>query len=166
MDLLAILNTDVETLKARGENTALAQLQSILLPGLLLTRHVFEGLRRPLLCDGSRDGDQKKLIYSRKPAIDIVVEGSVSSGLRMVQRRPPDCRVFSAIVSPNDRHRDEFPAVDGWLDHWSWVEEDFGLPEAPQNWIDRYDRKAFTIADTERANDNNYGHGICLKRSS
>jgi hypothetical protein len=140
-------------LKARGQNTSVAQLQSLLLPGLPLTRHVFEGLRRPLLCDGARDGDRKKLIYSRKPALDVIVEGSPAHGLRTIQRQPPDSRVFCVIVSPNDHHRDEFPDVDGWLDHWSWVKEDVGLPEAPQNWIDRYDRKVFTIPDHERMSE-------------
>jgi hypothetical protein len=43
--------------------------------------------------------------------------------------------------------------VDGWLKGWSWVKEDLALPEAPQNWSDRYDRKVLTIADSERVGE-------------
>lgn len=48
------------------------------------------------------------------------------------------------IVSPNERHRDKVPQIDGWIDHWNWTQEDSVLSEAPINWIDRYDKKLFT----------------------
>ncbi len=91
---LAIRYTDIERLKSRGQNTIVAQLQSILLPGLMLSRHIFEGLRRPLLCDGERNGDAKKLIYSRKPAFDITIKGNHISGFTSVTCQPPDARSF------------------------------------------------------------------------
>lgn len=150
---LALLRSDVATMTARGQNTVVAQLEYLLLPNLLLSRHVFRGLRRPLLCDGDRNGEKSKLIYSRKPAFDVLVTGSAATGFKVTQRPPPDARVFCAIVSPNVRHRDQYPMVDGWLDHWNWVPEDSGLPEAPSGWIDRYDERVFTILDSERLSE-------------
>lgn len=150
---LAILISDVAELKARGQNTTVAQLQSILLPGLLLTRHVFQGLRRPMLCDGQRDADATKLVYSRKPALDVLVKGHARDGFTSAHCQPPDAKVFCVIVSPNVLQRDEFPDVDGWIDHWNWATESHGLAEAPRSWIERYERKLFTIQDSERISE-------------
>lgn len=150
---LALMRSDVSAMAARGQNTAIAQLEILLLPNLMLSRHVFRGLRRPLLCDGDREGEKRKLIYSRKPAFDVLVTGSAAAGLSVSHRPPPDARVFCAIVSPNLRHKAEYPMVDGWVDHWNWVREDLGLAEAPEGWLDRYDEKLFTIVDSERISE-------------
>jgi hypothetical protein len=150
---LAISVEDIDKLKARGQNTVVAQLQSILLPGLMLSRHVFQGLRRPMLCNGERDADAKKLVYSRKPALDVRIKGNARDGFISAQCQPPDAQVFCVIVSPKLHLREAFPDVDGWIDHWSWVKEDLGLTEAPRSWIERYDRKLFTIHDSERISE-------------
>jgi hypothetical protein len=150
---LAILTEAIDKLKAQGEITAVAQLRSILLPGFMLTRHVFQGLRRPMLCGSERNDDATKLVYFRKPALDVVVRRDAKGGFVSIQCQPPDAQVFYAIVSPNVHLRDNFPDVDGWIDHWDWMKEDLGLAEAPMSWMERYDRKLFTIRDTERMSE-------------
>jgi len=138
-----------EALKVRyrqGLGVQIAQLYQLVLPGLILTRHVFKGLRRPLYCDGSDAGDKEKLIYTRRPAFDSVLAKDPGTGLQeAVRRAAPPNEVFVVIVSPNIRHKNKFPRVDGWIEHWNWTKEDLGLPEAPVNWIDRYDEKIFTV---------------------
>ena len=42
------------------------------------------------------------------------------------------------------QNKEEFPDIAGWLDHWNWVDEDTCLNEAPDDWVDRYDRKLWT----------------------
>jgi hypothetical protein len=141
----AILADDLKLLHARGMGVQIAQLYEIVVPGLILSKHVFQGLRRRLYCDDVNDGDKSKLVFSRVPSFDVEINRSISNqNPEVVKRDTPKEKTFVVIVSPNIRHRDEFPQVDGWLDRWNWVPEDAGLPEAPDNWVDRYDSKIYS----------------------
>lgn len=57
---------------------------------------------------------------------------------------PPAGKTFVVIVSPNIKHKETFPNIDGWLNRWNWVPVDEGLDEAPINWLDRYDKKIYS----------------------
>ena len=109
-------------------------------------RHVFVGLQRPLLTDGDETADAEKLAYSRKPAFDYAWRGSKFDG-NLEQLDAPPSAVFTVLVSPNVKHRKDFPMVDGWINHWTWVAEDPVLPEAPVGWVDRYEAKLWTRTD-------------------
>jgi hypothetical protein len=115
---------------------------------LILTRHIFEGLERPLHCDGSQTGDSTKLVYTRKPTRDVEWSGGKHGG--PIERAAPKGCVFGVIVSPNARHREQYPPIDGWINHWAWADEDTGLPEAPIDWVDRYTAKLWTRGYDER----------------
>jgi hypothetical protein len=88
------------------------------------------------------DGDKNKYVFSRKPSLDYVWEGGARGDA--VQKKAPDGSVFVVIISENDRHKDKFPEVDGWIDRWNWVREDEGLRDAPSGWVDRYKEKIWT----------------------
>jgi hypothetical protein len=136
----AIRTSDLKAYVERGQGTAIAQLYEIVLPGLILSTHIFRGLNRPLYCDGSVDGDKKKLIYTRRPRFDVDLRRGHSPGdYTIVRREPPPGRTYIVIVSPNERHREAYPVVDAWIEHWNWVEEDRGLLGAPVDWIGRYE---------------------------
>lgn len=142
---LGILCDDLKVLWNRGLGVQIAQLYELVIPGLILSRHVFQGLRRRLYCDGCGEADKHKLIYTRAPAFDVTIApGHIPGDPEVVKRGRPPGEVFVVIVSPNVRHREAFPGIDGWLEHWSWVAEDSGLSEAPINWVDRYDKKLFS----------------------
>lgn len=126
----------------RGQKTLVAQFYKLVEPGLILTRHIFGGLARPLLCDNQMDGDKDKYVFSRKPTWDFVWKGDTLGN--PVQKTAPEKSVFVVIISKNQRHKDKFPDVDGWIERWNWVEESKGLKEAPKGWVDRYTEKIWT----------------------
>jgi hypothetical protein len=139
--LLAVLIGDMRRVADRGEGTALVQFDRLVRPGMIMTRHVFQGLRRPLRTDGNSDSDQNIFVYARKPSYDYSWNGI---GKRVVQHMAPASKVFSVLVSPNIRHKEQFPEVSGWINTWTWIDEDPGLPEAPIGWVDRYEKKLWT----------------------
>lgn len=51
-------------------------------------------------------------------------------------------------ASPNVRHREKYGEVECFIAAWNWIEEDSVLAEAPIEWVDRYDRKLWSRADT------------------
>lgn len=145
--LLALLCRDFQSFGKRGEATAIVQFYKLVIPGTILTRHVFKGLERPLLSDGNMCADEQKLVYTRKPAYDYEWTGGPQG--RAIQRDALPGKVFSVIQTPNLRHREQFPEVDGWIETWGWVDEDQGLPEAPKGWVDRYKSKLWSRRHNE-----------------
>lgn len=127
----------------RGQFSQLAQFYTLVSDGLMLSAHCFQGLRRNLHCDNQDDGDESKFVLVRKPSRDYSWAGG--RGGDVIQHIAPTKCVFVTLISRNDRHRPTFPDIDGWIDRWSWVEEDEGgLIEAPTRWIDRYERKIWS----------------------
>ncbi|WP_291996725.1 hypothetical protein [Candidatus Accumulibacter sp. ACC012] len=140
---LALLVTDLRAIASRGQSTAIAQFYGLLCGGMILTKHVFVGLQRPLLTDGNNGADAEKLVYTRKPECDYLWAGTKHDGDYERIGAPPSS-VFTVLVSPNVKHRADFPDVDGWINYWTWVEEDSFLPEAPVDWVDRYEARLWT----------------------
>lgn len=143
--ILGLLCEDLRAWAKRGDSTEIAQFYKLVLPGTILARHVFRGLDRPLLADGDCDADKKKLIYSRKPAYDYVWSGGPQGA--PLQLDAPIGKVFVVYVTPNVKHKDLYPEIAGWIDRWVWIDEDAGLPEATEGWVDRYEEKFWTRED-------------------
>jgi hypothetical protein len=145
--LAAISMDELKARMERGQRTALAQLYRLILSdnGLLSSRHVFQGLRRFLFCDGDDGGDKEKLAYTRMPAADFEWGGDAQGRPTAIQKPAPGGKTFVVIASPNNRHREKYPEIDVWLEHWNWTQMSQDLLEAPIDWIDRYDRKIFTL---------------------
>src|SRR5262249_54787957 len=143
-----IVTGELKLLWGRGMGVQIAQLYEMVIPGLILSRHIFKGLRPRLFTDDSPDSDRVKHIYSRKPAFDVEIErGKTPGNPQIVKKAAPPGRVFVVIVSPiADRHKAKYPGLDGWLERWNWVKEDQGLQDAPENWLDRYDSKVYSGA--------------------
>jgi len=137
-----LLASDLQLIASRGFGTSIAQFERMVAPGLILSRHIFKGLNRGLYCDDDPSGDKLKLIYTRTPSADYEWSGGAQG--RSVKRNAPRGKVFSVIVSPNNKHGGDFPKIAGWVDRWSWILEDSALAEAPTNWVDRYDKRLWT----------------------
>lgn len=141
---LGFLCSELALIAQRGESAMIATFYGQVVTGTILTKHIFRGLRRSLLRDDDHEADKKILVYSRKPAIDWIWKGDPHTG-ELVRVDPPTRdSVFAVIVSPNEKHCDEFSLIDGWVNSWTWIHEDKGLPEAPINWVDRYQDKLWT----------------------
>jgi len=138
--LYGLFQSDLGRYVQRGQMTAIAQFFKLVGNGLIVTRHIFYGLNRPLFDDDNMKADQEKIIHSRKPPRDY----RWKTRYELEQISAPPGKVFVTIVSKNVKHNSRFPMVYGWVDRWNWVEEDIGLPEAPINWVDRYRKKIYT----------------------
>jgi hypothetical protein len=138
----ALLADDLKIYGYRGQFTAIAQFYELVIPGLILAKHIFRGLERPLCCDDNMEADERKLIYTRKPQFDFEWIGGPHGS--PVRRSVPPGKVFVVIISPNEKHIETFPEIAGWIERWNWVDEDSGLSEAPTNWVDRYREKLWT----------------------
>ncbi len=84
--------------------------------------------------------DQRVLIYSWIPKSDCIWQGSADDGEVLKLQAPPG-QVFVVLVKRNQVGEDD---VAGSIEKWNWVREDSFLPEAPVNWIDRYDEKLWS----------------------
>lgn len=135
-----LLSDDLNMYVHRGQAATFAQFYKLVLPGIILAKHIFKGLDRPLLCDNNVCGDQDKRVYSRRPVNDYTYDRSAS---RVVQHLAPAGKVFVVIVSPNT-HLEEYPDIKAWIDHWCWVDEDKIFNDAPTDWVDRYNCKIWT----------------------
>lgn len=130
-----ILPEQLGRFAARGEINAIAQFYMVVEPELVHAKHLFRGLERPLFCNNDMQADEKKLIYSWKPEFDYEWKGDRFSG-ETDSHRSPYSKVFVVICAPNT-HKD-FPGVDGWVEHWSWVIESDVLMNAPIDHQTRY----------------------------
>jgi len=138
------VNMDVlRGLGDRKQFPVLAQLYGIVIPGLILSTHLFRGVNRNLYYDDSFEGDSDKLIFSRKPPYDYTWTGGRNGNY--IKKLAPSDQVFLILISENkNKHKENFPDVDGWIDHWNWADEDPVLSEAPIDWVDRYDKKLWS----------------------
>jgi len=137
-----LLKSDLGKYATRGQANAIAHFFTLVAPGLILTRHIFIGLERPLCSDNCMEGDKLKHIHSRKPKRDY--EWQKGSACKVKEFDAPKDKVFVVIMSKNVKHNARFPMVYGWIERWSWVKKDKSLKEAPVNWADRYKEKIFT----------------------
>ena len=138
----ALLADDLKPYGSRGQFTAIAQFYELVIPGLILPRHIFQGLERPLCYDDDMEADEQKLIYSQKPEFDYEWIGGLHG--RTQRRQASPRKVFVVIISPNERYRQTYPGIAGWIERWNWVDEDRDLRGAPMNWVDRYSKKLYT----------------------
>ena len=136
-----LLTSDLKQYYTRGQATAISQFYNLIVPGLILARHIFEGLERPLFCDNDENGDCNKRVYTWRPRYDY---GYNSKTRKELRRLAPEGKVFTVIVTPNKKHAEKYPDIKAWIDRWNWVDEDEELNEAPQNWVDRYTTKVWT----------------------
>jgi hypothetical protein len=138
----ALRKADLFGYVQRRQLSLLAQFYTLVADGLIVTRHCFNGLRRDLFCDGAQGGHLKKFALVRKPAYDYVWEGDNFGG--PAKKVAPPESVFVVLISGNG-HKENFPDIEGWIDRWSWVEEDRGpMDETPVGWVDRYESKVWT----------------------
>lgn len=126
----------------RGQLSMLSQFYGLVYPGMVLSAHLFKGLNRNLYCDEAFNGDEDKYVFSRKPTNDFYWQGGKSG--QESRTKAPEKQVFAVLVSVNNKHQANFPDVAGWIEHWTWIDEDPVLSKAPNEWVDRYDEKIWS----------------------
>ena len=105
----------------------------------------FKGLRRPLYADGNTEADENKYALTWKPGSDF----EWSKG--PIEKPAPSGKVFVTIISENIDHQDTCPEIEGWIESWSWVEEEGSkLIAAPVRWTERYKERIWTVGGVKR----------------
>jgi hypothetical protein len=135
---LAITQKQLGAYATMGLTSGLAQFQRIVAPGIILARHIFRGLMRPMSVGGNMCADRDKLVYSWKPRFDYEWPGDRFK-YPPVELEPPAGRVFVVLVTPNSS--DQFPMVDGWIERWNWVLGSDDLFAAPIKHSERYEEQ-------------------------
>jgi hypothetical protein len=121
--------------------TFIAQYYGIFQDGLGSAKHVFRGLKRPLMLGAHENADEAVWVYAWRSLIDYVWIGSPQSGDPR-QVAAPARRVFVVLVreEPSNEH-----GISGSIERWNWIREDPELPHAPIIWQQRYGRKIWSI---------------------
>jgi hypothetical protein len=120
--------------------TAIAQYFGIVQDGLLHAAHAFRGLKRPLMHGDDMNADKSVIAYSWRPSLDYEWSGSRHDG-NPVAKTPLGGRVFVVLV--REEQPNEYNIL-GSLEHWSWIEEDRQLRDAPVDWKERYAEKLWS----------------------
>jgi hypothetical protein len=139
---IAITKSRIAALASRGQRTILGQWYGIVQPGLILTQHVFEGLKRGMLVDHDGRADMKKLAFTWAAKRDATLVGPAHDARVEFCDAPKD-RVFVVYVSPNEM-LEQYPDIAGWAEHWAWVAANPSLPAAPVDSDSRYDRRLWS----------------------
>src|SRR6266536_1801711 len=122
-----------------GQSVKCAQFYGIIRPGLISAVHAFRGLNRPFMSADDMQGDKTIIAYSWKPEFDYVWANSRFNG-NPIPRRPPPHLVF-VVLMQELKDCQEFPShglITGTIEHWSWIEGDPNLDQAPIEWNERY----------------------------
>lgn len=139
---IAVYLPTVVARASRALSWQLGQMYGVLGTGLIMTRHVFLGLKRDMYVREDKDAAKKKLVatWAAKRDAELVGDGR-DNHLNYVAA--PENRVFAVYISPNEMLT-EYPDIDGWAEHWAWIAADPDCPGAPIDWNTRYDKKVWS----------------------
>jgi hypothetical protein len=142
--VFALMQSDLRR-RIEGNHTwILGELYGLVGKGLTNTCHIFEGLKRPMLVNGNGTADKGKLVYVWKPKFDYRFCGQKfgdDSSLEHVAA--PTGSVFAVLISPN-LMKNDYPKVHGWIEHWTWIDEDPTALGKPIDYETRYDTCIWT----------------------
>lgn len=133
------------TFRAYGQRcmaTAIAQYYGIVQDQLGFAKHVFRGLKRPLMLDADENADEAVLVYTWRSVFDCVWDGDPFHGSPRTLTPPPG-RVFVVIVREEQQPNDH--GIYGSIERWNWVREDPELPHSPIDWEQRYGEKLWSL---------------------
>ena len=127
---------------SRGQRWLIGQMYGVVGTGLIMTEHLFKGLRRMMMTDNSHDAAREMYAASWKAPRDAYLAGEEHAAYLEYQNAPPG-KVFVVYISSNSMLRD-FPEIWGWAEHWAWIAEDPNESGAPVDWESRYDQRIWS----------------------
>lgn len=144
--LVGITKDRLGTIASRGLSMAIGQLYGVVAPGLILTQHLFRGLKRGMMIGDDRNAAAKMLVASWSQRRDARLVGDPHNPQLDYLEAPKNC-VFVVAISKNERLID-FPQIYGWIEHWTWVAADPDEIGAPVDWNTRYDERVWTASQS------------------
>jgi hypothetical protein len=134
-----------ENLAGTGQATKCAQFYGLIQPGLMDAIHAFRGLKRPLMKGDNMHGDADIIAYSWRPQHDYIWSRSQFDGHPLQKQPPPG--VILVVLVRLFKVPEQYPglgAVEGSIEHWSWVMGDPELQFAPIDWQERYEDRLWS----------------------
>jgi hypothetical protein len=137
---LGVSSTTIRRYRDRGLVTAIAQYYGLVQEGLLLARHSFRGLERPLALREDMDADQTVVVYTWRSTVDYEWHGTQYDGHPM-EKTPLPGRVFVVLVREDPGGEE---GVHGSIERWNWVNEDLNIMHAPIGYERRYRKRLWS----------------------
>lgn len=138
---LGISKKRLLALNEKGFSHKFGQLRNLVMPGLVVSTALFQGLQRRLMQRDNTEADADKLIYIRKPSHDYEWEYADRFYPDRIRKLPaPERAVFFVIATPNTvpKYRERYPEIFAWIERWGWIEEDGANPGMPEDFSNRY----------------------------
>jgi hypothetical protein len=135
--LLGITPKTLKAHAAMGLSVRIGQLYGVVTPGIIFTKYLFRGLKRGMMVGASGGVDSQKLAASWDQPRDAFLGGDPQNVILKFRDAPPGS-VFVVYISKNEVLKD-FPAIYGWLEHWTWVASDPNTLGAPVDYKTRYE---------------------------
>jgi hypothetical protein len=135
------LRTDTfDQYRMRGLRTKVAQYYGLVQSEMMLSQHLFRGLKRPLMLNGNKNADRDVMVYTWRPEADCIWAGSRFNGY--VQRITPPPGVVFAVVVREEPENDQ--GICGSIEQWVWVRQDPLIEHAPVDWRERYGKRVWS----------------------
>ncbi|MDD9715822.1 hypothetical protein PVW48_03655 [Dinoroseobacter sp. PD6] len=122
---------------SRGVRTQLGQFYGVIATGAINAVAAHKGLKRSMLVGDDQDAHEEKYVLVLNPPHDACLVGDRFEP-RTSKIDPPPQQVFVIYLTPNKKRAD-FPDVDYWIEHWTWVDADATDPRQPFGFQERYD---------------------------
>ncbi|WP_299683887.1 hypothetical protein [uncultured Tateyamaria sp.] len=134
---IAITSEKMQRRISRGFRVQFGQLFGVISTGAIFATSAHRGLKRPMLVNGNNEAHLDKFALILNPKHDARFGGSIEKG-EVERISAPSGRVFAIYLSPN-KMEGEFPEVDMWIEHWTWIAASPDDPEMPLDYMERYD---------------------------
>lgn len=139
--LVGITTEALRAIAARGQTWVLGQLYGIIGPGLITSQRLYKGLRRGMYVNSAPNAAAGKLAATWAAKRDARLVGDRSSPTLEFSPAPPKA-VFCLYISRNAVLTD-YPAIYGWIEHWTWLPADSSDSDSPIDWLTRYDESVW-----------------------
>ncbi len=123
----------------RGQKTQLGQLYGVISTGAIMATSAHRGLNRGMKVGNNGHADLEKFALILNPKSDAVLVNKKFNPASIKQHPAPDGTVFCIYLSLNKMLL-EYPDVDCWIEHWTWIEADPSDATMPVDYLNRYDK--------------------------
>ena len=126
----------------RGQRTQLGQLYGVIGTGAILATSAHKGLNRGMMVGDDGDAHLEKFALILCPQHDAMLADERFDPASIERFSAPENTVFCIYLSVN-KMLDEYPEVDCWIEHWTWVGADASNSSMPVDYQNRYDEHCF-----------------------
>lgn len=139
---VAITNKKLLLRLGRGQRVQLGQLYGVIGPGAILASSAHRGLNRGMMVGEDDKAHLEKYALILNAKNDAKLVGDVFDPANFERVAAPANTVFCVYLSLN-KMTEEYPEIDCWIEHWTWIGTDTEDTLLPVDWKNRYDEACF-----------------------